>query len=640
MLKYRPDIDGLRAIAVLSVVIFHFSSSLLPGGFIGVDIFFVISGYLITSIIYRDAELNNFSYLTFYKKRALRIFPALIVVLAACLIYGWFFLFQGEYKILGKHVFGGSFFVSNIILIFETGYFDSSSKLKPLLHLWSLGVEEQFYLIWPVVILTLASKKRTGAIATILILLFSFIYCVYETIHNPSISYYSPLTRFWELMAGAILAISAMKSTTFVRIMSANKNITSIFGAMLLVLSIMFIDRGMQFPGYIALMPVLGTFLIIASPSDSTISKLLSLKPIAYIGLISYPLYLWHWPIYSFFRIRTAGAPDIISAAVMILLSIILASATYHLLEKNIRLSIKKTTTAIVSALSLALIGAIGLNIYLSDGFPGRSVNTVAKEYTSISNAYDYYDYPKLMRSNLCHSVTPDVAVKSGCIAKSDDQIFIWGDSYAAALYSGLHNVGKKYHIDTAISQMTDGNGPPFYFDDRKTDTLKTLTEANNERLHFVEMYKPKKIIISWMVEGQNAIFDKDQALSSLGGTIKKIKSVSPESKIIVVGPVPEWNESLIKQIILYYVYNNKTPPIYMKNGLKPQIKAWDYFLNKNIPSLGASYISPYSAMCGDEGCLTRTSKGPKGITAVDWGHLTEAGSIYIVDKYRKEIFE
>lgn len=159
-LKYRPDIDGLRAIAVLSVVIFHYFPSLLPGGFVGVDIFFVISGYLITSIILKSASNKSFSYLDFYKRRVLRIFPALSIVLVSCLIVGWVYLFQDDYKLLGKHVFSGSFFISNFTLWSESGYFDSKSYLKPLLHLWSLGIEEQFYIIWPVVILLCFRSKN------------------------------------------------------------------------------------------------------------------------------------------------------------------------------------------------------------------------------------------------------------------------------------------------------------------------------------------------------------------------------------------------------------------------------------------------------------------------------------------------
>lgn len=636
-LLYRPEIDGLRAIAVLSVIIYHVFPDALPGGFVGVDIFFVISGYLITKIIYNDALDGKFTYTEFYKRRALRIFPSLIVVLVASLIYGWFFLLQGEYSALGKHVFTGAFFVANIGYLLESGYFDTASELKPLLHLWSLGVEEQFYIIWPAFILLVVKRKNVAKISILLLFIASLSYCIYETMHNQSISYYSPITRLWELMVGALISLKVKEDNTNIN----NLNVVApIIGFLLIVFSVFFINSKMNFPGYLALVPVAGAALIIGYGRGSYIGHILSNRLFVFIGLISYPLYLWHWPLIVFYKLKTASDIYLLDGLCIIFASIILSVLSFYLIEWKVRFGKHRGYNAVISAIILFIVGQVGLYLYKHDGIQSRKINEIAKEYSSITNVYDFFDYPKLMRSNKCHSVTPEVAVSSGCISKSDNQIFIWGDSYAAALYSGLHNVGKKHYKEIFISQMTDGNGPPFYFDERKTDTLKTLTEANNERLHFVEMYKPKKIIISWMVEGQNAIFDKNQALSSLGETIKKIKLASPESSIIVVGPVPEWNESLIKQIVLYYTNNHNAPPRYMKDGLKPQIKGWDNFLKKNIPSLGAVYISPYSAMCGEDGCLTRTSEGPKGITAVDWGHLTEAGSTYMVDKYRKEIFE
>ncbi len=636
-IKYRPDIDGLRAIAVLSVIVYHIFPSTLPGGFVGVDIFFVISGYLITNIIYSEALTNKFSYTEFYKRRALRIFPSLIAVLAASLIYGWFFLLQSEYASLGKNVFTGAFFVANIGYILESGYFDTASELKPLLHLWSLGVEEQFYIIWPALILLIVKRKNSARVYIMLLFIASLLYCIYETIHNQSVSYYSPLTRLWELMTGAAISLTFRdggnrKSTLNI--------IVPVIGFILIVFSMFFINSKMNFPGYIAMVPVAGTAMIVCCGNDSCVGRLLSNKLFVFIGLISYPLYLWHWPLIVFYKLKTASDIDLLNGIFIIFASMILAFLSFYLVERKVRFGKHRGYNAAVSAIILFIVGQAGLYVYKHNGIQDRKINEIAKEYSSIINVYDFFDYPNLMRSNKCHSVTPEVAVSSGCVAKSDNQIFIWGDSYAAALYSGLKNVSDKYYKDVFISQMTDGNGPPFYFDNRKTDTLKTLTDANNERLNFVEMYKPKKIIISWMVEGQNAIFDKNQAILSLNETIKKIKFASPESKIIVVGPVPEWDESLIKQIVLYYTNNHNEPPRYMKDGLKPQIKEWDDFLKKNIPTLGVDYVSPYSAMCGDGGCLTRTSEGPKGITAVDWGHLTEAGSTYIVDKYRKEIFE
>ncbi|QXB55501.1 acyltransferase family protein [Aeromonas sp. FDAARGOS 1415] len=639
MLNYRPEIDGLRAVAVLSVIIYHFFPQTLSGGFVGVDIFFVISGYLITSIIYKDAESNNFSYIDFYKRRALRIFPALIAVLFACLLYGWFNLLQGEYRLLGKHVFLGSFFVANLALLLESGYFDSASELKPLLHLWSLGVEEQFYIVWPITILLLFSNKKAGKALAILIFLVSFSYCIYSTIHNPSVSYYSPISRFWELMAGAFLAI-IMRESIFERLVKNHRNLLSLIGILLIALSISLINKSLEFPGYIAATPILGTCLFIAASNHSLIGKILTIRPLVYIGMVSYPFYLWHWPILSFYRIKTAEAPGILTGAVLITLAFVLSVLTYVLIEKRIRFGKKKGIKAILVTSILASIGLIGLTIYRLDGVFDREVNSIAKEYTSITDVYDYFEYPTLLRSNQCHSVTPAQAISSGCISTSRNQIFIWGDSYAAALYNGIKNSIDEYKIDIHVSQMTDGNGPPFYSDKKLTDTHKTLSEANNERLFFVKQYQPKIIVITWMIFGQNSITDKEAAMHGLKETINKIRGASPDSRVVVIGPVPEWNGTLIWQIVTYYSTYRRTPPTYMANGLRPDIKEWDAFLSQNVPKIGVEYLSSYSEMCTHGACLTRTSEGPSGITAVDWGHLTKPGSIFLIDRLKDRLFK
>ena len=204
--KYRPDIDGLRAIAVLAVIGFHAFPGWIKGGFIGVDVFFVISGFLISSILFSSLETERFSFLSFYNHRIRRIFPALALVLATCLIFGWFALLPNEYMELGKQVVAGSGFAANILFWRQSGYFDVATELKPLLHLWSLGVEEQFYIVWPV-LLWLAWKKRFNLLSiTVLIAVASLIYGFAAAINNTVAAFYSPASRTWELLLGALLA--------------------------------------------------------------------------------------------------------------------------------------------------------------------------------------------------------------------------------------------------------------------------------------------------------------------------------------------------------------------------------------------------------------------------------------------------
>ena len=314
-LDYRPDIDGLRAIAVLAVIGFHAFPAWIRGGFVGVDVFFVISGYLISTILLTGMERGSFRVSQFYIRRIRRIFPALIVVLLACIVAGWLVLFSFEYQALGKHVAGSAAFVSNFVLWNEAGYFDKAAATKPLLHIWSLGIEEQFYIVWPL-LLFLVWKRKAATLALLLLLLtFSFAFNVLSS--DPAADFYSPLTRFWELMAGAVLAYLSLHWEDLAGIFrklprhalqiiggsaapdSITRNVAAVIGVLLIVATVLAVDETKKFPGWWALLPVVGTCLMIASGPHAWINnKLLAARGLVAIGLISYPLYLWHWPLF------------------------------------------------------------------------------------------------------------------------------------------------------------------------------------------------------------------------------------------------------------------------------------------------------------------------------------------------------
>ena len=209
--KYRPDIDGLRALAIISVVLFHTFPSVIRGGFVGVDIFFVISGFLISTIIVENLGAGTFSFREFYIRRIRRIFPSLIIILITTYLIGWFFLLADEYKQLGKHIAGGATFVSNVVLWKNSGYFDSAAEMKPLLHLWSLAIEEQFYIIWPLLIWFSWKRNLNLLIVTVSLLAISFTLNLITIQHNAIIDFYAPHTRFWELLAGGVLAQKNIK---------------------------------------------------------------------------------------------------------------------------------------------------------------------------------------------------------------------------------------------------------------------------------------------------------------------------------------------------------------------------------------------------------------------------------------------
>ena len=298
-MEYRKDIDGLRAIAVLSVVIFHAFPKLIPGGFVGVDVFFVISGFLITGIILEELKNNAFSLIDFYKRRIKRIFPALIVILIFVLALGWLILLPKDYEQVGLHAGASGLFVTNFVLFHELGYFNNDSITKPLLHLWSLAVEEQFYLFWPLILIIFRSSIKIF-IATIFIFLLSLVFSVIFQDINPEGNFFLPFGRFWELMSGSILAItfSRYKNNTSKNFLkdfftdtvnfSLIRNLFSLVGIFLLFVGFFVIKEDESFPGFWPLLPIIGTVLLIVSGPRTLINKyFLSNKLMVGIGLIA-----------------------------------------------------------------------------------------------------------------------------------------------------------------------------------------------------------------------------------------------------------------------------------------------------------------------------------------------------------------
>jgi peptidoglycan/LPS O-acetylase OafA/YrhL len=369
--KYRPDIDGLRAIAVLAVVLFHAFPALIPGGFIGVDIFFVISGFLITGILARELEHGKFTFGGFYARRIRRIFPSLLLVMAACLAFAWFALFPDELKQLGLHLAGGAGFVSNLVLWQEVGYFDRGADAKPLLHLWSLAIEEQFYIVWPVVLL-LASKMRLKLLlVSAALALLSFAVNVAGIAAFPDATFYSPASRAWELLLGAVLACSVHRKQAFAAL-AISPNARSAAGALLLAIGLALITREHQFPGWYALLPAVGTLLMLGAGPQAWFNRIvLSNRLLVWFGLISYPLYLWHWPLLSFAHIVESGTPAPQLRAGLVVLAIALAWLTWRFVERPLRFGRGRYNVAMLAGLMVALAAAGG-HLWNHGGMPDR----------------------------------------------------------------------------------------------------------------------------------------------------------------------------------------------------------------------------------------------------------------------------
>lgn len=467
-MKYRADIDGLRAIAIISVVIFHAFPNFLKGGFIGVDIFFVISGYLITTIIFNDLGNGSFTLKKFYIRRIRRILPALILVLLACLVFGWFALLTEEYSQLGKHVFSGTTFISNFVFWKESGYFDELAEKKPLLHLWSLAIEEQYYVIWPLIVLFLWFKKINILIFILTLTVISFAFNIIVTRESISTAFFLPHTRFWELLIGSVVAYLVLNGNKSLKynflwgsyfseiIGEGFKKILyeapSILGIILICGSIFFITDELKFPGWYALFPVIGTAFVIISPNDSWLNKsILSHRILVWIGLISFPLYLWHWPILSFARILRGNALSDWLTLLCIFLSLVCATATYFLLEKPFKFSRYKFNTLILLVL-IIFVGLVGYVIFKKNGLSFRLQNN-----DIIRNQFNWNSYYN--KSEECQKKFPGDDYCNISNPKAAPNVAIIGDSHANHFYWGLNEFYKAR--DKNLINMGSGGCPP-----------------------------------------------------------------------------------------------------------------------------------------------------------------------------------
>lgn len=455
MIPYREDISGMRAIAVLAVVVFHAWPSVLPGGFVGVDVFFVISGYLISLVIFTAQEQGRFSLREFYFHRVRRIFPALAAVLFSLLVIGWFVLLANEYKLLGRHTVAGALFVANFAFWSEAGYFDIQSELKPLLHLWSLGIEEQYYLIWPLLLMFLWRRKSLMLISMIALALVSFSGNLWLVRGHVSAVFYFPFTRAWELIVGGILAwvIYSGKLSQERIDNSGWSGVCSLIGISLLGASVFLINQSQSFPGWRAVMPVLGTLLLIAAGPRAVVNRYaLSNRPMVAIGLISYPLYLWHWPLLSGVRIIDARAPTAGVAVGAVLFAIILATLTYHWIEKPVR---RMSAYAYVPLLggAMMVITVAGMVVLAQNGFPGRMPNYQEK-VSQIRWALEADPACKAViavQSRYCRIIDPTHA----------PTVAIIGDSHANRLFDGLAPRFSEHQGN--LLQLGEGGCLPFW---------------------------------------------------------------------------------------------------------------------------------------------------------------------------------
>jgi peptidoglycan/LPS O-acetylase OafA/YrhL len=458
-LSYRADIDGLRAIAVSSVVIFHAFPEAIRGGFIGVDVFFVISGYLISTLIIRGLDRGRFRLAEFYSRRIRRIFPALLLVLAASVVIGWFVLLIDEYTQLGKHVAAGAGFVSNLVLWNESGYFDNSAATKPLLHLWSLAIEEQFYLIWPIIIYLLWRFPRAIWTVIVAVGLISFSLNVLFIHTGGSVAaFYSPQTRFWELMAGSAVAYVMLRKEYIapsLQVPLLRYVNPSFLGCAFLAVGLI-VTREARFPGWFALLPVIGASLIISSNPNSWINRVFLSHPfLVGLGLISYPLYLWHWPLLSFTRVVDGEYPSPIVRVLLLAIAVGLAFATYVAVEKPIREGRLKKRAPALLALGMIIVGGAGYYCFASAGIPSRpQIEPFKAPYQEFAVGFWKYTTNDLCLNRYRFADAENYGGWWFCITNRDEPptMILLGNSYANHLFPGFaKNPSFKKHTILSI---------------------------------------------------------------------------------------------------------------------------------------------------------------------------------------------
>ncbi|WP_157019135.1 acyltransferase family protein [Mesorhizobium xinjiangense] len=587
-MKYRPDIDGLRAVAILPVLLFHSGVAGFSGGFVGVDVFFVISGYVIALSLLDDLENDRFSIWRFYAKRIRRIFPALFVTVAVTFVVAWLLLLPSFFIDFSKSLVAASLFVSNIYFWKASGYFAADAIFRPLLHTWSLSVEEQYYLFMPVAAFIIYKYLARRWLLTLLpAILASLALSVYATSTAPTANFFLLPTRAWELLVGAALALGTIP---IVRTRWLAESL-GVLGLGLIAYAVFAFDETTAFPGANALYPCIGSALLIhvgKSPARSAATSLLSMRPLVAVGLISYSLYLVHWPIVSFLRYQSLQAPTPLQAAAVVVASFVLAWLSWRFVERPFRKPSPAITQPRLLAggvAAIAVFAVVGTFGVAGDGFPGRIRNFAQVEIAG----HEHWNQGTCFLSS-----NPDVKrwKAEDCTLTHGDgpPVLLWGDSFAAQYVPGI--VANRERLAGRVVQYTAAGCPPVlsYY----SHARPRCTDFNQNAIGIIKAMDIETVILSarWTDLQSRGLDELESTLAALEGA---------GVKVYLIGQSPQFATNV--QVIAH-AKGSRDP-----DAVDSWSVSFEPEINKELRQLagqGAVFIDPLQKLCDGHKCPYR----------------------------------
>jgi peptidoglycan/LPS O-acetylase OafA/YrhL len=666
-MNYRREIDGLRALALLPVILFHAGIQTFRGGFVGVDVFFVISGYLITSIILAEQQTGTFSLMSFYERRARRILPALFVVVFACVLFAWLWMLPGEMKAFAKSVVAVSTFTSNLFFWTESGYFAPTSQLRPLLHTWSLAVEEQYYLLFPLfLLLTWRMGKRWVVSLLIVGGVISLAWAQWGAFHMPGATFYLLPTRGWELMFGVLVAFYLFDKGNHKRTAQTVDQLASLIGILLIIYAVFAFDEQTPFPSFYALVPTLGTALVILFAREQTIvGRLLSSRVLVGVGLISYSAYLWHYPLFVFARFRSIDEPSQTMLLALAFTAMLFAYVSWNYVEQPIRSRhlFERSTVFVTTAIGSGVLLLIGWAGYITNGFPARWDSNVL---IVASNTEDHW---RQLKAGGCNLEDSDFTLKR-CVRGISTQPplhAIWGDSHAAAIVLELEKSFNERGL--SFLQYTKYNCPvsldlhiqSYKAQDHNCDlfTKSVMRDLADKKIHTV-------ILVSrwdWYVEGigfdngeggaerqsvrvstnEKDLYtqvptDQEKVLASYIDTILSL--LRDLQQVILVYPVPTNGWDVPKRLMKLLMFNNFEPVALSTDYSRVSQRLSK--VNEAFDGIGEHpnliRIKPDEIFCDtyiNSRCVAHLNGAP---LYFDTDHLSDAGARLVVDAIMKQM--